>query len=77
MVGRYDYVAPECIGTGHLNEKSDVYGFGVVLMEMLTGLRAIDTNRPEEVEECDGFTFGREISFKISIEDSPTCSLLS
>lgn len=32
--------------TGHLTAKSDVYGFGVVLLEMLSGRRAVDKNRP-------------------------------
>ncbi|KAL2895196.1 putative serine/threonine-protein kinase CST [Bienertia sinuspersici] len=33
-------------GGGHLYVRSDVYGFGVVMLEMITGLRAYDLNRP-------------------------------
>lgn len=32
---------------GHLIAKSDVYSFGIVLLEMLSGKRAIDKNRPQ------------------------------
>ncbi|KAL6963594.1 putative serine/threonine-protein kinase pix13 [Sarracenia purpurea var. burkii] len=46
VMGTYGYAAPEYVATGHLYVKSDVYGFGVVLVEMLTSLRALDTTRP-------------------------------
>ncbi|KAJ8485560.1 hypothetical protein OPV22_018045 [Ensete ventricosum] len=46
VMGTYGYAAPEYVATGHLYVKSDVYGFGVMLLEMLSGQRALDTNRP-------------------------------
>ncbi|KAJ0900698.1 putative protein kinase RLK-Pelle-RLCK-VIIa-2 family [Helianthus annuus] len=46
IVGTYGYAAPEYMITGHLYVKSDVYGFGVVMLEMMTGLRVVDPNRP-------------------------------
>ncbi|TVU37156.1 hypothetical protein EJB05_10456 [Eragrostis curvula] len=45
VVGTRGYAAPEYIATGHLSIKSDIYSFGVVLLELLTGRRALDEER--------------------------------
>ncbi|KAJ6681414.1 hypothetical protein OIU74_019821 [Salix koriyanagi] len=40
------YVAPEYANTGMLNEKSDIYSFGVLLLESVTGRDPVDHGRP-------------------------------
>jgi interleukin-1 receptor-associated kinase 1 len=49
VMGTYGYAAPEYMATGHLTAMSDVYGFGVVLLEMLVGRRALEPGRAGRV----------------------------
>ncbi|KAG2592263.1 probable serine/threonine-protein kinase PBL23 isoform X2 [Panicum virgatum] len=48
VMGTYGYCAPEYAMTGKLTKMSDIYSFGVVLLELITGRRAIDVDRPSE-----------------------------
>ncbi|XP_028791915.1 proline-rich receptor-like protein kinase PERK3 [Neltuma alba] len=42
LTGSIGYLAPECASSGRSSEKSDVYAFGVVLLELITGRKAHD-----------------------------------
>lgn len=51
VVGTHGYAAPDYIETGHLTAKSDVWSFGVVLYEILSGRRSLDRNRPRSEQK--------------------------
>ncbi|CAA3020753.1 probable receptor kinase At5g47070 [Olea europaea subsp. europaea] len=51
VVGTYGYAAPDYIETGHLTSKSDVWSFGIVLYEILTGRRSVERERPRSEQK--------------------------
>ncbi|XP_051117524.1 receptor-like cytosolic serine/threonine-protein kinase RBK1 [Andrographis paniculata] len=43
--GTFGYMAPEYFMHGIVNEKIDVFAFGVLLLELITGCRSVDSRR--------------------------------
>ncbi|XP_061365409.1 inactive protein kinase SELMODRAFT_444075-like [Gastrolobium bilobum] len=51
VIGTSGYLAPEYLDTGNLTYKVDVYAFGIVLLELITGRRI------SELEQFDGHSY--------------------
>ncbi|PKI58678.1 hypothetical protein CRG98_020944 [Punica granatum] len=47
VIGTFGYLAPEYAQSGQITEKADVYSFGIVLLDLVTGRKAMDINRPK------------------------------
>ncbi|KAM5289321.1 interleukin-1 receptor-associated kinase 4 isoform 1-T1 [Ctenodactylus gundi] len=76
IVGTTAYMAPEAL-RGEITPKSDIYSFGVVLLEIITGLPAVDEHREpqllldikEEIEDEEK-TIEDYVDVKMSDADS-------
>ncbi|KAJ0017958.1 hypothetical protein Pint_10561 [Pistacia integerrima] len=50
VVGTVGYLAPEVITTGRASAQTDVFGFGILVLEVMCGRRPIEAGRPNLVE---------------------------
>ncbi|CAI0435151.1 unnamed protein product [Linum tenue] len=51
LVGTFGYIAPEYFMRGRVSEKVDIYSFGIVLLELVSGRKAIITNNSSKAQE--------------------------
>lgn len=64
--GTPHYMAPEHQTTGTIGTKGDVYAFGAVLLELLTGMLAFDPARPASCAD---------LVAAVSSQEKPSCAL--
>ncbi|KAI4377512.1 hypothetical protein MLD38_015122 [Melastoma candidum] len=76
IMGTIGYIDPEYARTSLLTEKSDVYSYGIVLLELLTGKKAVD-NESNLLQLILSKTESNAIMDAASPEITSTCKDLS
>ncbi|KAG6517293.1 putative receptor-like protein kinase At4g00960 [Zingiber officinale] len=57
IAGTYGYMAPEYAMNGYLSTKADVFSFGVLMLEILSGRKNLDKKLGEEKHDLLGYTW--------------------
>lgn len=71
VMGTYGYCAPEYAMTGQLTFKSDIYSFGVFLLEIITGRRAIDNRKSAKEQNLVAW-----VRYLLSVDDLFSFSII-
>eukprot|EP00252_Welwitschia_mirabilis_P021665 TRINITY_DN5613_c0_g1_i2.p1 TRINITY_DN5613_c0_g1~~TRINITY_DN5613_c0_g1_i2.p1 ORF type:complete len:169 (-),score=50.64 TRINITY_DN5613_c0_g1_i2:230-736(-) len=73
VAGTVGYLAPEYMQSGRATEKSDVYSYGVVLLELLTGRRPTEPAFMKEGVNLVGWVNGHVKDNKLEKIIDPAC----